>query len=379
VRKYPGTLRAFSVGYEGRPRVDERNAAKALADHLKVPFHEVELSTADVVAAFPDLVYWQDDPIADIAGYGYYAVAKAARDQDVPVLLQGQGGDELFWGYPWVREAVRQTRRKASLHPCRPPKIVDYLRLTRPTLWPRRALLDWFLSCGSLLAGWQAYQRDRSSPPERLVFYDLAPEFASASAMAGRLYHAEFRSALGESRACDIFSIPKPWPSIETTITRLICQTFLLENGIAQGDRLAMASSVEIRLPLVDYRLVETVVGLRKTRSDIELPPKFWFKEAVKDLLPHWVLQRPKRGFQPPHRAWLPALLARYGKRIEDGVLVQHRILSPQAARALSRGSVDKSFWFKALVLELWCAHYGSQADGSAEAVGSACAALAAS
>ena len=167
-----------------------------------------------------------------------------------------------------------------------------------------------------------------------------------------------------------MFSIPQPWPEIEPTITRLICQTYLLENGIAQGDRLSMASSIELRLPLVDYRLVETVIGLRKTYSDVDLPPKFWLREAVRDLLPDWVFKRPKRGFQPPHRVWLPALLSRYGEQLAEGILVKRGVLSSQAVHNLLRGSIGPGLSFKALLLELWCDHYdGSRFDGKAVAV----------
>jgi len=60
---------------------------------------------------------------------------------------------------------------------------------------------------------------------------------------------------------------------------------------MAQGDRLSMASSVELRLPLVDHRLVETVVGLRKAQPDLHLLPKAWLTEAVKDVVPTWALK----------------------------------------------------------------------------------------
>lgn len=341
--------------------MDERSAAKALADHFKLPFHEVEISAGEMVEGFPALVSRQDDPIADIAGTGYNALAGAARAHGVPVLLQGQGADELFLGYTWVAEAVRQSRRKALVDHTHAPRLRDYLQMTCPKLWPRRAPLNWLLSLGGLRTGWHAYQRDRSCPPNRLVFYDLVPEFAAAHVQIRALYQPQFRESLGERSPFDLFSISRPWPQLETTLTRLICQTYLLENGMAQGDRLAMASSVELRLPLVDYRLVETVMGLRKTYSDVDLKPKFWFREAVRDLLPDWVLNRPKRGFQPPDRTWARALLARYGKRLENGILVQHGILSPQAAHALSKESAGMNLPFKALVLELWCARYGSK------------------
>ena len=64
-----------------------------------------------------------------------------------------------------------------------------------------------------------------------------------------------------------------------------------------------MASSVELRLPLVDYRLVETVIGLHKAHPAPDSQSKQWLIEAVKDVLPPFVLSRRKRGFAPPWRA----------------------------------------------------------------------------
>lgn len=97
-RAYPGRLTAFTVGYEGRPRFDERREAKAIADYLSIPVHEVEIKTEDMVNAFPSLVWQTDDPIADIASYGYSAVMSTAHQHGVPVMLSGQGGTSSFGG-----------------------------------------------------------------------------------------------------------------------------------------------------------------------------------------------------------------------------------------------------------------------------------------
>ena len=72
VRKSPDTMHAFSVGYPGRPSCDERQEARAFADALKMPFHEIELTTEEMVDFFPELVFLRDDPIADISGFCYY-------------------------------------------------------------------------------------------------------------------------------------------------------------------------------------------------------------------------------------------------------------------------------------------------------------------
>jgi len=116
--KYKGELHAFTVGYEGRPECDERDKAKSIAKEFGLPFHEIEITPDGFVNSFPELVNHCDGPIADIAAYGYFSVMKEARKNNVPVMLTGFGGDELFWGYPWVVEAMIENANKLSLCPC---------------------------------------------------------------------------------------------------------------------------------------------------------------------------------------------------------------------------------------------------------------------
>ncbi len=360
-RAYPGRLTAFTVGYEGRPRYDERGAAKAMADHLSIPLHEVEVRTEDMAQAFPSVVLRADDPIADIASYGYDAVMQAARAQGVPVMFSGQGGDELFWGYPWVTEALGQTFRKARWQPKEYPRWTQYIRLRFPQVRSRWDLFDWCRSIGGVRSSHREFVRDRQNPKDRVVFYEHSPLFRTILDSLPSVLTDELADPTYESALWKPFTVPLPWVRPDLLFTRLICETNLLEYGIAQVDRFSMASSVEIRLPLVDYRLVETIIGLRKAKPDHDLPPKAWFKEAVKDLVPAWLLRRPKRGFQPPGREWIQAIWARYGHALDGGFLVQHSILRPDVARAMSkqapRGPMVQ-LTFTALVLEYWCAAF---------------------
>lgn len=360
-RKYPGTIQAFSVGYPGRPASDERNDAKALANYLDMPFYDVELCLDEMVAFFPELNYWRDDPIADISGYGYYAVNRLAREHGVSVLLQGQGGDELFWGYPWVRQAVTQSKQKAQIVAQGWGALPDLLQSQLPSSWRPRTVLRWTKSGFGTLPSWDIFQRYRSSKPDCMVFYDLTPDFCAAQLETPMIYTSNFQSAVNDNnRANTLFTFSQPWPQIDVRMTRLISETYLLENGIAQGDRLSMASSIELRLPLVDHGLVETVIGLRKQQpNDFQLPAKSWFKAALIGILPEWVLNRPKRGFAPPVHDWHRAIFATYGKNLKDGVLVEMDILKPESADELSEGVFPNNaivpLSFKALVLEIWC------------------------
>jgi asparagine synthase (glutamine-hydrolysing) len=353
-------MHAFSVGYAGRPENDERADAKALANHLGMPFHDVEITTEDVVDSFGELNYWRDDPIADIAGLGYLSVMRLAREHGVPVVLQGQGGDELFWGYFWVRDAAVQSRRKLALQLKGWRALPSYVNLNLlPEGLDRPALSRWVRSSGGILPSWRQYRHHRTAPKDRIVFYDLAIDFQIATRERGSIFTKSLNEQVFDGSAAEPFTIEQPWANTDVTITRLICDTFLRENGIAQGDRLSMASSIELRLPLVDYKLVETVIGLRKAHSDIASRPKTWFREAVSDLLPEWVMNRRKRGFSPPVNIWQNELFKRYGDTLRGGYLVENAVLNPHIANQFAsntwRDEGFTSMSFKALVLEQWC------------------------
>jgi asparagine synthase (glutamine-hydrolysing) len=364
VKKYPATMHAFSVGYPGSLDNDERPDARALAEELGMPFHDVEVTTSEMVSFFPELVYLRDDPIADIAGYGYYSVMKLAREHNVPVVLQGQGGDELFWGYGWVRAAAQASARKLQRNGHSIASWASYVNLDLPAGFSRVHLGEWIHRLGGLRESWESMRRDRNSADDQLVFYDLVADFRVSMREVRTLLSPAFAEQINGGTATSLFTFSRPWPNLDVTFTRLICDTYLRENGVTQADRLGMASSIEMRLPLLDHRLIETVIGLRKTNPDSQLPPKAWLKAAIRDLLPANVIDRPKRGFNPPVMNWHQALFAAHGEALADGYLRQREVITPQAARQLSLGPFPPDsttpLSFKALVLEHWCQQMSS-------------------
>lgn len=367
-----GALHAFCIGYEGRPAGDERSEARELSDHLGLHYHEAEISTAEVAEFFDELQFWRDDPIADYAGHSYYALMKLAREHGVPVVLQGQGGDELFWGYPQLRQAAHESLAKQELSKGLLKAIPQYVSLKSPVGTSAGAMADWSRDLGGVRSGLRRMRSHQTSPAGQMVFYDVSPDFISASKETTTLYSREFTERVGESDVAALFTFPLPWPAIDVTLTRLISDTYLRGNGIAQGDRLSMASSVEMRLPLVDRKLVETVVGLRKTQSDVKLPPKDWLRRAVRDLLPDQVLHRPKRGFAPPVGDWHAAIFAAHGSSLRGGFLRQEGVLNEESANRLADGPFPRGLTspisFKALVLEHWCRRMSAVVNNSQRA-----------
>lgn len=370
-RNCPGRLHAFSIGYEGRPvGCDERDEARALADHLGLHFHEAEVSTSEVVEFFEDLQFWKDDPIADYAGQSYYALMKLAREQGVPVVLQGQGGDELFWGYPQLRQAASETLAKQKLSSGVLVALPQYLSLSAPSNFSAGTISAWTRDCGGIRSSLRRMRNHRTAPADQMVFYDLSPDFGAAVGETPSIYSSEFAQQLGGGNATDLFTMANPWPRVDVTLTRLVSDTYLRGNGITQGDRLAMASSVEMRLPFLDRKLVETVIGLRKAHSDVGLPAKEWLRRAVDGILPDWVLDRPKRGFAPPVSGWHAAIFAAHGHSLRHGYLVQSGVLTPASADRLSYGpfpaGLTSPISFKALVLEQWCRRMSAVAEAAA-------------
>jgi len=259
-----------------------------------------------------------------------------------------------------VRSALRATHRREAVA-AGLSGFAAYLKLSPPPLSVNLGL-RWAMSGAGILSEWQQFQDDRAAPPGRLVFYDCQPYFRGAMRRLRRGFYAEgFDGALGERDVTAGFRRDRDDSPPQIALIRLICETYLMENGIAQCDRLAMAASVESRLPLVDHRLIETVIGLHKGRPDAAtLKPKQWLRGAVADLLPEFVLERRKTGFSPPWRQWGEALAAHYGRQLLDGYLVQTGVIPSQVARDLHRELVPRVsgpgiLATLTLGLENWC------------------------
>lgn len=359
-RKYRQSLHAFSVGYPGRPPSDERRDAKILADQLRIPFHEIEIGTPEMIDFFPELISWMDDPLAEISAHCQYAVTKLAREHSVPVVLQGLGGDELLWGYPWVRNSVRFSQLKNDGNHFSAFLYSLGAGLRFPESRSFKELIRWALSLGGLKESWRYFSLLGKLPKERLVFYDLSPDYWMAMNNIHKFYQPDFYKRSKDSDPSRLFNLPRPWKELDIEITSLICKTFLLNNCLILSDRLSMASSIESRLPLLDYKLIETIIGLRKTHKDFSLAPKSWLKSALKDILPDYVLSRPKKGFSPPTLEWIRQLMVKYGNLLPGGYLSKAGVLTDEAAENLKampfpRGYGAAPLSYKALVLEMWC------------------------
>lgn len=135
-------LQAFTVGYPDGS-FDESSPARDFAESLGIPWHRVELSTREIARGYPAVCSARDEPIADIAGPSLAAVADLARSHNVPVLLSGLGGDELFWGYEWTNRLATWSHQylQELRGGAKAPRVAAYPQT-------RQARVDWLRNAG---------------------------------------------------------------------------------------------------------------------------------------------------------------------------------------------------------------------------------------
>lgn len=357
--KYKNKLQALSIGYEGRPPCDERTQAAELAQWLGLEFRDIELRTTDLVDFFPELVRSIDDPIADIAAYGHFAVTQLAAHLGIKVILSGLGGDELFWGYAWVLDALLLAEKKLNFYSNLGNFQDDFLRLEWLTQFPSYIRFANSPKIPSFLRKTlqQGLEMSNAAPwyPQQMPFYNVRLDFRHAWYHRQHLYTKEFLEQLPARNPYQPFVVPNEWTDIPNQICQLVFDTWLVSNCLSLGDRTSMASGVEVRIPLLDYKLIELVMGLRKAQPDYKYGQKYWLRSVLQDVLPEKVIQREKRGFEPPYGEWIKALLEKYGQFVVEGYLVQLGFFKSEYIEKLFKNYRENyTIVYKLIFLEMW-------------------------
>jgi asparagine synthase (glutamine-hydrolysing) len=306
--------RTYTLGFEARAR-SEVEAARALARHMQTEHTEMTAAAADFGAALELLPGLFDEPFGDSAAWSNYLIAQFAR-REVKVAMSGEGGDEIFCGYPryWAGVGARSTWLNRSLARALPP-------LSRFGQSMQRRAAVGLSGFAAALGGLTARQVGALLSDEWLDDdYDYLWFYR-------QFWHPEL-APLVQLRWLDL-------------------NTDLAEGLLTKVDRTSMAHSLEVRPPLLDHRLVEFMLSV-----DPELlvdreqgRGKLLVRELMAPRLPAGHLQRPKSGFGLPVRSWLrrhPGLLRAAVARLRE--------------RGVLRCDVSRDFrraWFL-LVLDRW-------------------------
>jgi len=345
-RQLTQPLKTFSVAFADRA-YSELDYARQVSQSIGGEAHEIVIDDRDFFGALPRLIWHEDEPIAHPSSVPLYFVSKLAR-QNVTVVLTGEGSDELLAGYGkyprslfnWVAGSVytravpRAVRDTLAANTDRVPGMLG--RYVRRSFVGVKHVPD--LTFFDTFAGINLTEQRRLLSP-RLALLASA-ERAYGSSMAYFNARGEHGGLLDRVLYADL-------------------KTYLVELLMKQ-DQMSMAASIESRVPFLDHHLVEFAAGLPANRKLSGWSTKRILREAVRDVLPQSILERPKMGFPVPFGRWVQD---GWGPVVRDVLLDrrsrQRGILEPTAVERLltSEGPFDQqradATW-ALLNLELW-------------------------
>lgn len=347
-------VESFTVGfdYQGDAAGDKKfnvdlYYARQAAEFLGCHHHEIVLRHEDRLAdLLPQLVYALDDPIADTAIIQTMFVNALARQHGVPVLLSGDGADEIFAGYPFFQQAHRVQQYQTLLPAPLRTHVVHPLigRLPRKGRWELLHKL--------------AEKSELVSPAEHFLTWETHFSFDQIHALLQdtTLTHISTSDLLGRLNQ-ELNALETPDMADKVGYARL--RWWLAENSNTRFDKMAMWMSVETRAPFQDHELVNLALSMPLSHK---LPGKVVLKEAVKDWIPARVIQRPKWGFTPPASDWLRTifrpLVDRYlldADRLHASGLIPSAVI-PLVEAHLNRTAYHLNEVWTLLIFQLWFA-----------------------
>ena len=323
------TLRTFSVAFDD-PRFDESRFQREVAAEVGSVHSVATIGDGDIGRVFPEVVRHAETPLVRTAPAPLYLLSRLTRERGIKVVLSGEGADEMFWGYDLFKDtAVR-------LFCGRQPES-----LRRPRLFDRLYALDAPSARGAEF--WRSYFLGAGAPDDPL--YSHLPRIRSTSWIKA-FYAPDFAAHLRAERIDPLEELRAELPlgfqgwsplarAAYLEILTLL-SPYLLSS---QGDRMAMAHGVELRVPYLDHRVAGFAGRLPESLKLLGLKDKVLLRRWAADLLPRALARRPKQ----PYRA--PVAAAFFGPRAPsyvDDLLSRDEVsragvFDPVAVEALAR------------------------------------------
>jgi asparagine synthase (glutamine-hydrolysing) len=301
-------VRTFTVGFDDCEELNELDSARAISQRFGTDHHEVIIGRAEMQKFLPDLVFHQDEPIADPVCIPLYYVSKLARDTGTIVVQVGEGSDELFAGYDWFRTYL-EIEDRFWRHAERTP--VAARRAAAAVAQP---------IVQKVLKKRLASELVRRLGANESLFWGGAIVFDET--MKARVLTPAARDSYNGTSTYDVvreyqetFARARPDADAAARMSYLELKLRLPELLLMRVDKITMATSVEARVPFLDHHLIEYAMNLPRELKIKGQTGKHILKRALESILPRDVLYKPKRGFGAPVHEWF--------RGVEGDALVQ--------------------------------------------------------
>ena len=349
----PGRVKSFSIGFTERS-FDESAHAKLVAGALGTEHREFIMQEAEALELIPVLARVMDEPLGDGSIVPTYWLSQQTR-RYVTVALSGEGGDELFCGYP-----TYAAHRLADWYTRLPRAVMK--RTLEPLLWRlpvSTANFSFDFKVKKFLSGLD-YPPDVRHQVWMGSFGPVEQRELFLPEVYGKLRGEELYSEIPR-----VIDAGRPGSRTDH-VSCLDTSLYLPEDLLVKADRASMACSLELRAPLLDYTLAEFIATLPSDLKFRGFTTKYLYKKAVERILPKEIVHRKKKGFGIPIAKWIKKDL----KGLFQDALAPEKIRSegffqPEYVRTLLRDHLDgrkdnrKPLW-TLLMFELWLQEYGS-------------------
>jgi asparagine synthase (glutamine-hydrolysing) len=338
-------ISSYTVGFADPSVADERPYAKLASETFNSCHRDMTITAGDFAEFLPRYVWHMEEPVCEPPAIAMYYVSKLARNY-VKVLLSGEGGDEAFAGYNNYRSIFWLERLK-QIWPA----------INSSASWGVSQLNSWVHSARVakyaplINATFPQYYYSRTSTPYRYSGNGI-----------GELYSTDFINSIDREYSVEpvrkLFSAVKD-ESVLDQMLYIDTKTWLPDDLLVKADKMTMANSVELRVPLLDHRLLEFAAALPPHFKLKGFTLKYIWKKALSKRVPDTILKRRKAGFPVPYELWLRNNLRDTVHDIlTDRKTIQRGYFQKSTVEKLinanhERGSYSKEI-FSLVTLELW-------------------------
>ena len=340
-------VRTFSIGFPAFG-YDEADDARRIAAHLGTEHEEFQVLPRDAMDAIGAMPAHYDEPFADSSQIPTFILSRLTRSR-VTVALSGDGGDEIFGGYNRYVALPKIARCFAAWPAGLRHALAATMRTPAPWHWDGVARMlpvrmppqfgDKIWKAADVIA----------TENEEAAYLSVVSQWPDPQ---GIVRGAQDTTA--QVRLDDTLSDPVARLQLADT------QTYLADDILTKVDRASMAHALEVRVPLLDHRLVEFAWRLPRTELFAAGRTKLPLRRALADYVPNSLFERPKSGFAIPIADWLRGPLRDWAEDLlSEDALEESGLLEPKAIRAAwemhlsGRQNLQNPIW-AVLMYQLW-------------------------
>lgn len=338
-------LKTFSIAYDFGRNFDETQYARMVAEKFGTDHHELKITPQQFADFIPEYIHLMDEPVTEAAAISLFFVSKLAKEK-VTVALSGEGSDEIFAGYD-LYQYMNVLEKYRGIVGQKGSEI--FANVSNKVLGKSHKLSKYLnMATQSLEKRYKGMSTYPDAEKEALYRDDFKLEVDKEKL---RTNHGEFsRNLFAKNRNNDQLS----------KMLYFDTKTWLVDDLLIKADRMSMGTSIELRVPFLDYRLVEFAASIPSKYKIKNREGKYVLKKMMEGILPDEIIYRKKMGFPTPLKMMFQKELKDYAHSLllsDDTKL--HKFFKIERIRQLveehnaNKYDHHKTLW-QLVVLEEW-------------------------